>query len=200
MSVPGRVLRTRPNWAGISRYFLIVSQPMCRWCSILRIGQCSDQYRAVQVVVRIPAKSNSIPEPQARRETAGAAEDQRRKRRSGRRQRTSRSACQPGAGAENPIQQGGTLWDGEFSVPIGRPCRISTSGGNGRRGAETPGPQSQRPSRPSRLFPPLVLRWSSAAPAVSLRGGGNEGLIASKRLRGTGLLNDDSIASRDRKS
>ena len=40
------------------------------------------------------------------------------------------------------------------------------------------------------------LRWSSAAPAVSLRGGGNEGLIASKRLRGTGLLTDDSIASR----
>ena len=29
--------------AGASRYFLMVCQPMLRWRSILRIGQCSDQ-------------------------------------------------------------------------------------------------------------------------------------------------------------
>ena len=29
--------------AGASRYFLMVCQPMLRWRSILRMGQCSDQ-------------------------------------------------------------------------------------------------------------------------------------------------------------
>jgi len=47
-------------WAGISRYFLIVSQPMRRWRSILRIGQCSGPIQAMQVVDLFGRQHGSI--------------------------------------------------------------------------------------------------------------------------------------------
>ena len=39
------LVRDRPAgvWAGMSKYFLIVRQPIFRWRSILRIGHRSDQ-------------------------------------------------------------------------------------------------------------------------------------------------------------
>src|ERR1019366_2600508 len=54
--------RGRPAgvWAGISRYFLIVSQPMCRWRLILRMGQCSDQYRRCRSLICSVVSMGSI--------------------------------------------------------------------------------------------------------------------------------------------
>ena len=37
--------------AGASRYFLMVCQLMRRWRSILRMGQCSDQYRRCRSLI-----------------------------------------------------------------------------------------------------------------------------------------------------
>src|ERR1035437_2575432 len=47
-------------WAGMSRYFLIVSQPMCRWRSILRMGQWSDQYKRCRSLICSVVSMGSI--------------------------------------------------------------------------------------------------------------------------------------------
>jgi hypothetical protein len=49
VDLKGSNLLTRDRAAGIcasaSKYFLMVRQVMHKCCSILRMGQCSDQYR-----------------------------------------------------------------------------------------------------------------------------------------------------------
>ena len=49
VGLKGSSLLTRDRaagvWAGASKYFLMVRQLMLRCCSILRMGQCSTQYR-----------------------------------------------------------------------------------------------------------------------------------------------------------
>src|ERR1019366_7636508 len=67
-------------------------------------------------------------------------------------------------GAEKSIQQDGTFWDGEFAVPIAPLYRVSTSGGNGAGVLRTTDPKAKGHATRRNSF----LRWSSAAPAVSL--------------------------------